>query len=130
MKQISDPDFPFTLADFEEAIHLGDLALWSWNPETQEVWLDSLSRKFWQIDDPIVTLDMLWDGILADDRPAAIDAWERSAAEDGPYSFEFRIDRGTQPPLWIAARGMGGRSGARGGEQLAIFMDMTAQRAG
>ncbi|MFQ6546406.1 hypothetical protein AADZ90_000505 [Aestuariibius sp. 2305UL40-4] len=121
-------DLPFSLSDFLTVIHEGGVGLWSWSPATQEVWLDDLCRRMWAIDDPIVTLDMLWDRIAAEDREAAIAAWENSAIEDGPFAFDFRIAPEGAPMRWISARGIGGRAGQKGDAQLAIFCDVTELR--
>ena len=113
-------------ASFINAIHEGQVALWSWNPNERSAVLDPLARRFWGgLDGGRHTLDALFDRVHADDREATRTAWWASAETGAPYEFEFRVGEG-EAHRWISARGAGGSAGRRGDDVLAVFIDVTS----
>jgi two-component sensor histidine kinase len=92
------------------------------------VTLDDLARVFWGVDQGEHTIDMLFDRIDEVDRADAQAAWMDSAHSDGPYDFAFRVTVDSRT-RWISARGEGVSSNLDDDTVIAIFIDITNQKA-
>ena len=127
MQTTQQTEHGWSLGDFTDTIHRGGVALWAWSPETRLAQLDSLCRKFWGMNESVVSIDDLFERVHEDDRQGTITAWFASAVDPTPYSFDFRIGTG-DTVRWVSARGVGGPEGRSGGWVQAIYLDVTQHR--
>ena len=119
----------WTLDTFTSAIHRGRVALWSWDPAGRTAYFDDLGLQFWG---GLSTHDQQMSDLFAlideRDRAEASAAWLASADSPGDYEYDFRVPQDGSH-RWISARGVGGEAGRLHGSVLAVFVDVTPQRA-
>jgi PAS domain S-box-containing protein len=86
-----------------------ELGTWDYDPKTETMRWDDASRKLFGVDKNIpITLDLFWERMHADDRPAALDRMMEALNPDiaGNYESEYRIAGLPDNELrWIHAKG-------------------------
>jgi PAS domain S-box-containing protein len=95
-------------ARLQAAVHLVNLGLYAWNPQTNDLLWDDALREMWGLPaGSPVTYDIWLAGVHPEDRVRVGEAIRRSgdAKGDGIYDIEYRVIGTDGIERWIAMRG-------------------------
>lgn len=111
------------------ATDAAEVALWSWNVDTDEVALDERAHHLWGVPrrDRPVTFEDLSAHIHPGDRDRVRAAFQATRATSGRYEIDFRVRHGDQP-RWLSARGQGGELGIVDRVTFGVFLDVTDRK--
>ncbi|MCV3768746.1 sensor histidine kinase [Rhizobium sp. TRM95796] len=110
------------------AINAAEVALWSWNVETDLFSMDRHAFAIWGIaDNSMVTFEDLSAKIHPSDRNRVRAAFAATRAHVGAYEIDFRILVG-DVVRWVSARGQGSDIGKVDDTVMGIFLDVTARK--
>lgn len=80
------------------------LALWSWDPATDELWTNAITRSLFSIpQDGRYGLNQFLDRVHPEDRERLKDSISGALTGDGSFELELRV--AASPVRWIATRG-------------------------
>jgi two-component system, LuxR family, sensor kinase FixL len=103
------------------------LGLWSWDPTTDEVWVNPLARSLFSIPhDQLLGLGQLVQHVESQDQAQLRSAVAEALGTGGSFELEFRVNN--SPTRWISTRGHVERRDT--GEPLvrAVSMDISERR--
>lgn len=110
------------------AIDAAEVALWSWNVETDLFNMDRLAFAMWGIsNNSTVTFEDLSAKIHPSDRNRVRAAFAATRAHIGAYEIDFRILIG-DAVRWVSARGQGNDIGRINDTVMGIFLDVTGRK--
>lgn len=110
------------------AIDAAEVALWSWNVETDLFNMDDRAFAIWGIPkSPDVTFEDLSSKIHPADRDRVRAAFAATRAHSGSYEIDFRILIG-EVVRWVSARGQGSDIGKVNDTMMGIFLDVTGRK--
>jgi EAL domain-containing protein (putative c-di-GMP-specific phosphodiesterase class I) len=115
-------------ASLRRAIAAADVALWSWNVDSDRLTMDESGYRLWGI--PVsesVAFEDLSSHIHPADRDRAGAAFAATRATTGAYEIDFRVLIG-ETVQWVSARGQGADGGMAGRVMLGIFIDVTGRK--
>ena len=111
------------------AIEAAEVALWSWNVDTNEITMDERGFDLWGVsrEGPLVSFEDLSVNIHPLDLDRVRAAFAATRAVLGAYEIDFRIscDGGVR---WISARGQGDDAGMVNRIMFGIFLDVTGRK--
>jgi PAS domain S-box-containing protein len=88
------------------AAQSADLGLWSWDLQTDKLWVTERTRAMYGwAPDAEVTLTQFLGRVHVEDRPSIEKAIEQARTDRRDYHLEYRITRQDGTVRWIAARG-------------------------
>ena len=110
------------------AIDAADVALWSWNVDTNRFTMDERAFQLWGLR---WTNDVEFETLSAHIHPADRDrvraAFLATRSVAGRYEIDFRIVLGHEV-RWISARGQGADEGIVDRTMFGIFLDVTGRK--
>ena len=110
------------------AIEAAEVALWSWNVETDLFNMDDRAFAIWGIpSNAAVTFEDLSSKIHPADRDRVRAAFAATRAHIGSYEIDFRILIGNAV-RWVSARGQGNDIGRVNDTVLGVFLDVTGRK--
>lgn len=110
------------------AIEAAEVALWSWNVDTDELVMDKRAYDLWGVDtSSSVTFEDLSSHIHPADRDRVRAAFAATRAILGAYEIDFRI-LVNEEVRWVSARGQGNDSGIVDRIMFGIFLDVTGRK--
>jgi len=111
------------------ATDAAEVALWSWNVDTDEIALDERAHGLWGVPRRYrsVTFEDLSTHIHSEDLDRVKGAFQATRAVPGTYEIDFRIWHGTET-RWISARGQGGDLGILDRVMFGVFLDVTERK--
>ncbi|MFN3511915.1 MAG: sensor histidine kinase [Phenylobacterium sp.] len=112
----------------KQAIDAAEVALWSWNVNTDRFTMDERAFGLWGLpwaDE--VTFEELSAHIHPADRDRVRAAFTGTRSVAGAYEIDFRIILGDEV-RWISARGQGADAGIVEGVMFGIFLDVTNRK--
>jgi two-component sensor histidine kinase len=110
------------------AIEAAEVALWSWNVDTDELVMDTRAYDLWGVDTgSSVTFEDLSSHIHPADRDRVRAAFAATRAILGAYEIDFRI-LVNEEVRWVSARGQGNDSGIVDRIMFGIFLDVTGRK--
>ncbi len=105
------------------------LAMWSWDPTGDELWLNSIGRALFDIPtDPRPRLAALLARIDSRDRERVHHAIRESLRDGGALELEFRLTGPQGATRWIATRGEVEAPGSGGALLRAVSSDVSERR--
>ena len=111
------------------ATDAAEVALWSWNVDTDEIALDERAHLLWgapRRNRPITFQD-LSTHIHPGDLDRVRDRFQATRAAPGRYEIDFRVRHGDEA-RWLSARGQGGDQGIVGRIMFGVFLDVTDRK--
>ena len=111
------------------AADAAEVALWSWNVDTDEVALDERAHRLWgapRRNRPI-TFEDLSAHIHPGDLGRVRAAFQATRTAPGRYEIDFRVRHGGEAQ-WLSARGQGGDLGMVERVMFGVFLDVTDRR--
>ena len=118
-------------ARLQAAVDLLDLGLYSWDPRTHALRWDARVRSFWGLaPDAAVDYDLWLRGVHPEDRPAVLQAVERSLNpdDDGVYEMEYRVIGVDGVERWVATRGRTSFTDRQPDGFLGVVLDITGRK--
>ncbi|TBW40847.1 histidine kinase [Siculibacillus lacustris] len=110
------------------ALTAAEVALWSWNVDTDKIVLDELGCEMWGVpEDREVTFEDLSAQIFPHDLDRVREAFAATRTIEGHYEIDFRITVGSRVS-WVSARGQGSDVDIVGRNMLGVFLDVTARK--
>jgi len=110
------------------ALNAAEVALWSWNVDTNEIALDKRGCELWAVpENQVVTFEDLSAHIFPRDLDRVRAAFAATRAIEGRYEIDFRITVRKQIQ-WISARGQGSDANIIGNNMFGVFMDVTGRK--
>jgi two-component sensor histidine kinase len=111
------------------ATDAAEVALWSWNVDTDEIALDERAHGLWSVPrrNRPITFEDLSTHIHAGDVDRVKDAFQATRAVPGTYEIDFRVWHGAET-RWISARGQGGDLGIVDRVMFGVFLDVTERK--
>ena len=110
------------------AIEGAGVALWTWNVDTDKLWLDQRAYDMWGVPNTTnVTFDDLSSHLHPADHDRVRAAFAASRAVIGQYEIDFRILIGDEV-RWISARGQGEDEAMVDRTKFGIFLDVTGRK--
>jgi two-component system sensor kinase FixL len=90
----------------ELAAQAGNLALWSWNPMSNELWMNAIGRTLFGFPlEARLDLETLLRAVHAEDREGMRGLMEETVRNGGHFEREYRISVPGSPTRWIVTRG-------------------------
>ncbi|WP_174298404.1 sensor histidine kinase [Sphingomonas bacterium] len=127
MSDASDA-FVWSAERLRSATDAADIALWSWNVDTDEVALDERGYMLWGVER---RSGLTFSDLSKQIHPADIDRVQRAfnSVRDalGAFELDFRIVRRGETQ-WIIARGQGGEDGLIERVMFGVFLDATQRK--
>jgi two-component sensor histidine kinase len=124
----TDSEYIWDIEHLRRAIDAAEVALWTWNVETDLFKMDSRAFDIWGIpESPLVTFEDLSSKIHPADRDRVRAAFAATRAHVGGYEIDFRIMIG-EKVRWVSARGQGSDSGRIRDTMFGIFLDVTGRK--
>ena len=111
------------------ATDAAEVALWSWNVDTDEVALDERAHRLWGV--PRRNRPITFEDLSAHVHPKDLDgmraAFQATRAAPGRYEIDFRVQHGGEA-RWLSARGQGGELGMVNRNMFGVFLDVTERK--
>ena len=110
------------------ALNAAEVALWSWNVDTDKIMLDKRGCDLWDVpENQVVTFEDLSAHIFPHDLDRVRAAFAATRAIAGRYEIDFRITARKQI-RWISARGQGSDANISGRNMFGVFLDVTGRK--
>ena len=111
------------------AADAAEVALWSWNVDTDEVALDERAHHLWGV--PRRGRPLTFEDLSAHIHSGELDrvraAFQATRTTPGRYEIDFRVQHGGEAQ-WLSARGQGGDLGMLDRVMFGVFLDVTDRR--
>lgn len=118
----------WTESHFLQALNAAEVALWSWNVDTDTIMLDKRGCALWGVpENQDVTFEDLSAQIFPHDLDRVRAAFAAARAIAGRYEIDFGITVG-QKIRWISARGQGADANIFGSNMFGVFLDVTGSK--
>lgn len=110
------------------ALNAAEVALWSWNVDTNKIMLDKRGCDLWGVSgNREVTFEDLSARIFPRDLDRVRSAFAATRAISGRYEIDFRITVRKQIQ-WISARGQGSDANIFDSSMFGVFLDVTGRK--
>ncbi|MBB4199742.1 two-component sensor histidine kinase [Rhodoblastus sphagnicola] len=110
------------------ALNAAEVALWSWNVDTNKIMLDRRGCDLWDVpENQEVTFEDLSAHIFPHDLDRVRAAFAATRAIAGRYEIDFRITA-RKKIRWISARGQGSDANIFDRNMFGVFLDVTGRK--
>ncbi|MCW6509643.1 PAS domain-containing protein [Hyphomicrobiales bacterium BP6-180914] len=109
------------------ATEAAGVALWSWNVDTDAIYMDERAHGLWGVPLGPVTFEDLSAHIHPEDLDRVRAAFASTREVLGAYEIDFRILHGKEV-RWVSARGRGDDQGIVGRLMFGVFLDVTERK--
>jgi anti-sigma regulatory factor (Ser/Thr protein kinase) len=110
------------------AINAAEVALWSWNVDTNQIKLDKRGCDLWDVsENEAVSFEDLSRRIYPPEQDRVGAAFAATRAIAGRYEIDFRIIA-RNPVRWISSRGQGSDAAIYRSIMFGVFLDVTGRK--
>lgn len=118
----------WTPAHLKRAVDAAQVALWSWNVDTNLFSMDELAFELWGLPwEAEVEFEALSEHIHPADKDRVRTAFMATRSVEGRYEIDFRVVI-KDDIRWISARGEGSDAGMIKRKMFGIFLDVTGRK--